>query len=56
MKVSNSEVFVLVCRLLFKIVETVSLGGIFYTTSMTFMITKTEDTVKLNCAVFSVYI
>lgn len=48
-------VFCPVCSLHFKTVETVSIEGIVYTTSMLFMITKTENTGKLNCDVFLVY-
>jgi len=41
MKVSNTRsVFVLVCRLLFKIVETISLEEFVYATSMLFMIKR----------------
>lgn len=56
MKISNmGRCFVLVCRLFLKTVEIVSLEGIVYATFVLFMITKREDTMKLNCALFSVF-
>lgn len=56
MKVSKmGRCFVLVWRLFLKTVEILSLERIVYATSVLFMITKTEDAVKLSCALFSVF-